>query len=447
LTKKNLVFTKVFTGVYHSFALNDKHELFAWGDNSSGQTGYKKGFKQITPYVVIVDALSKDEYVTEFACGLKHSLCLTNQGRVFVSGSNEMGQLGLNQSDDLDSFTLLTIPELFVNEVVVQVKAGYQHSVVFTSSGRIFTWGGNRNYQLGIDSTIQMINRPQLLELPLDGNEWITDLATGWDHTIVLTSENKIIGWGDNQFGQLGPRKNKLPNVINPMKLYHDEFPEKIFASCNQTMIIMNTHRYFACGNNDGHRLGSKKKLDFFRASTIDDIHMDGDYYCIPRIKQTLWQRVFKPQIRRKEHLTMLTSNVNVTIGLTNLGLVYAWGTVNGLKSLVKKNLLFKFWKFVHLPYSLYNSSKPLLISLTKLLPNEKVSRVQCTRDSCFFLSNLGRVYAIHSSFGYNPGNYLNANLVSSLGLTHKLDIYYSKKKGWLPSIQNQISNSTQITK
>jgi hypothetical protein len=33
-------------------------------------------------------------------------------------------------------------------------------------------------------------------------------------------------------------------------------------------MIIMNTHRYFACGNNDGHRLGSKKKLDFFRAST-----------------------------------------------------------------------------------------------------------------------------------------------------------------------------------
>jgi alpha-tubulin suppressor-like RCC1 family protein len=444
LTQKKLIAKKVFPGVYHCFALSDDHQLFAWGDNTYGQTGCKKGLRALTPYTVKIDDLARGEYPYEVVCGLKHSLCLTNQGRVFVTGSNDRGQLGLNQNSDLDSFALLSLPELFDNEVVVLIKAGYEHSIIFTSSGRIFTWGDNRNHQLGIDNANQMLPRPQLLELPLDANEWITDLATGWNHNIVLTSEHRIMGWGENQFGQLGPRKTKLPSVLTLMQLYHDEFPEKIIATCNQTMIIMNTHRYFACGNNEGFRLGSKQKLNIFPKFTIDHIYTDGDYRCMPRFKQTLWQRLFKPQIRRKEYLTMLTSNVKVTIGVTNLGLVYVWGTVNGFKSLIKHNLLFFLRRLIHFPYALFNFRKPLAVRLPNLLSDEKINQVQCTRDSCFFLSNQGRVYAIHSSFGWDPNNYLEQNLVSSLGLMHQPDIDYSKKKGWLPLNHNQENPSTQ---
>lgn len=478
MSKNSFGFTKVFPGVNHCFALNDNHQLFAWGDNSFGQTGYEKGLTLQTPYLIDIHHLAKDEYTTHVACGLKHSLCLTNKGRVFVAGSNELGQLGLLDSSDTNSFTPLTFPELFQDETIVQIKAGHYHSVALTSTGRIFTWGSNQESQLGMEAKIIETKRLIELYLPLNSDEWITDLSVGWNHNIVLTNEHRVIGWGHFEFGQLGLRELSHPQIISITDCYQDEYPVKIFASCNQTMIIMNTNRYFAFGNNQFYQLGSKNRGPFYKffssysrwSSLLKEY---ANAQIISRFKNTIWNKIFYPHWRRKEYLTMVTSSGSLTIGLSNLGLIYVWGKVGAFKNIMIQHAAAKFIRFVyqninqnnifsnqylfvehkHIGYII---SKPMGIHLPDLLPNEKMEHVQCGDTSCFFMSNQGRVFAIDTSFYTTKGIDSSAyaykrkdepKFISPLGLSGNPSSYLRAKMGWLSTRQKNLSQSQTLLK
>lgn len=66
----------------------------AWGDNTFGQLG--EGTFDTSPAPVVVsrsDALL-DEEVARLVGGPFHSLALSQSGKVFAWGSNELGQLG-----------------------------------------------------------------------------------------------------------------------------------------------------------------------------------------------------------------------------------------------------------------------------------------------------------------------------------------------------------------
>lgn len=478
MSKNSFGFTKVFPGVNHCFALNDNHELFAWGDNSFGQTGYEKGFTLQTPIKIDIHHWAMDEHTIQVACGLKHSLCLTNKGRVFVAGSNELGQLGLLYNIDISSFTLLAFPELFKDETIVQIRAGHYHSVALTSTGRIFTWGSNQESQLGSEAKIIETKRLIELYLPLDSNEWITDLSVGWNHNIALTNEHRIIGWGHFEFGQLGPRELSHPQIISITDCYQDEYPVKIFASCNQTMIIMNTNRYFAFGNNRFYQLGSKNRgflYKFFsfhpRGFLLLKEYANGEI--ISRFKNTLWNKIFYPHWRRKEYLTMVTSSGSLTIGLSNLGLIYVWGKVGAFKNIMIQHAAAKFIRFVYQNIIINNVfsnqylyvghkhigyiiSKPMGIQLPDLLPNEKIEQVQCGDNSCFFMSNQGRVFAIDTSFDTTKRIDSSAfaykgkdepKFISPLGLSGKPSSYLRAKMGWLSTRLKNLSQSQPLLK
>jgi len=450
LIKKGVFYTKIFSGVYHSLALNDQGQLLAWGDNTHGQTGFEKGYARQAPYLIDIPGLNSEEFVTEGSCGLNHSIVLTNQGRVFVTGSNEKHQLGLEGIKECGVFTLLIFPELINQESIIKINAGYQHSAALSSGGRIFTWGSNLEGQLGIDLLTIKVTRPAVIELPLDANEWITDLSVGWDHILVLTSKHRVIGWGQNKYGQLGPRESKRPEFIKFKRLYQDEYPEKIFASFNQSMILMNTYRYFAFGNNEKYRLGSRRKP--YSYSRIDSIEWHGDFHCVPRFRQSILQKLFSRQIHRKEYLTLVASNVNVTIGLTQLGLAYVWGETGAFRTLMKENLLKKFARLIKrilTSYTLNNREsfikyKPEAIYLPHRLKNEKTIDIYCDKYSCFFLTDQGRIFAIDTNDGYVFEK--EAKMVSPLGLGSKRPTWNRTTMGWLSESEKRKPPSSQRT-
>ena len=82
-----------------------------------------------------------------------HCVCCTTQGRVFSWGWNDRGQLGNDTNDD--SPLPIEITAQIPSEAgrVMSVHAGYNHSLCCTDQGRVFTWGCNDKGQLGDGTT------------------------------------------------------------------------------------------------------------------------------------------------------------------------------------------------------------------------------------------------------------------------------------------------------
>jgi len=60
--------------------------IFAWGNNSSGQLGIEHDKLNITqPKMVHLPPFKKDNYITEVFCGLKQTVFMTKQGHLLIT--------------------------------------------------------------------------------------------------------------------------------------------------------------------------------------------------------------------------------------------------------------------------------------------------------------------------------------------------------------------------
>ncbi len=84
---------------------------------------------------------------------------------------------GENFSDQLD------VPTGTSN--VVAISAGGTHSLALTSDGRLVAWGDNTHGQRNIPATTNVIS-----------------ISAGDNHNLILTSDGNIVAWGDNRYGQ-----------------------------------------------------------------------------------------------------------------------------------------------------------------------------------------------------------------------------------------------------
>ena len=84
-----------------------------------------------------------------------------------------------------------------VPEAVVDVAIGFEHTVVVTAAGRVYSWGSNRFGQLGIqDKFLKRTSVPQLVEVTSDS---VVNVSAGTAHTLALTSQGIMFGWGANK--------------------------------------------------------------------------------------------------------------------------------------------------------------------------------------------------------------------------------------------------------
>ena len=90
------------------------------------------------------------QIVRMISAGVNHTLAITDRGDLFSWGSDRFGQLGYGGSDAGKGSFIPKKVENLKKSVVVAIAAGDSHSVCFTDSGEIYTWGCNKEGQLGI---------------------------------------------------------------------------------------------------------------------------------------------------------------------------------------------------------------------------------------------------------------------------------------------------------
>jgi alpha-tubulin suppressor-like RCC1 family protein len=121
------------------------------------------------------------------------ALIVKDDGSVWSVGQNNQGQLGD------DSLTQRSTPvQVSGLSNVVAVATGFYHSMALTSSGALYMWGDNEYGQIGNDSTTDR-RIPVLISLPS-----VVAIAAGEYHSVALTATGDAYTWGKNLSGQLG---------------------------------------------------------------------------------------------------------------------------------------------------------------------------------------------------------------------------------------------------
>ena len=81
------------------YAITNDNEVYTWGYNGYGQMGFGDKKSRTLPTKTTL------QNIKQIAIGENHTLALTENGQVFVSGKNSDGQLGINTTSDINTWS------------------------------------------------------------------------------------------------------------------------------------------------------------------------------------------------------------------------------------------------------------------------------------------------------------------------------------------------------
>eukprot|EP01017_Pseudomicrothorax_dubius_P028781 TRINITY_DN3446_c0_g2_i8.p1 TRINITY_DN3446_c0_g2~~TRINITY_DN3446_c0_g2_i8.p1 ORF type:complete len:445 (+),score=87.98 TRINITY_DN3446_c0_g2_i8:39-1373(+) len=205
---------KFSCGGYHMMALTVDNELYGWGSGMYGEGGFGEFADSTHPRKVKInfnakaiaqfcerpdlreDQLQKIRFA-DFACGGHHSLILSTTGHVYSCGYASHGQLGLKNTTNHCEPQLIAS---LINKKVIQIAAGWNHSLVLTSTLDAYACGYGLFGQLGV------------------GDE---ESKTTFTHVSSLAGKrvNRIFAGGNHSWVMLDYNNTDIENYVLPSPL------------------------------------------------------------------------------------------------------------------------------------------------------------------------------------------------------------------------------------
>lgn len=236
----NVGVCSITCGERHVIARTQSGLLYSWGDNLCGQLGDDSNVDRYKP--MIIDSLSTLNII-EVCCGAYHSLALTNEGELFAWGYNRIGQIGNGQNKN-NEWAPININPSSAGKFKM-ISCGYHHSMAISSNGIVYGWGYNGYGQLGIGHYHDHVIPQVVMNL---NDISISKIVCGRYHSLFLSCEGDIYGCGKNSCGQIG--SNKLPNLIYPTKMNDSEKFTDISATIfdNTSFARSESNSFYICG-------------------------------------------------------------------------------------------------------------------------------------------------------------------------------------------------------
>ncbi|XP_052123061.1 X-linked retinitis pigmentosa GTPase regulator-like isoform X2 [Frankliniella occidentalis] len=239
-------------GDEHTAVVCQNGRVFAFGNNSWGQLGL--GHKNTATMPSCVKSL-KPEKATHVACGKSHTIISTFSGKVFAFGSNMDCQLGVGDTEERVSPE--EVPGLFTGEDGVRMlAAGCQHSAVLTVDGGVYVWGSNADGQLGLGDSVTVVDTPKRIDIP----HTIAYISCGYYHTALVTEDGKLLMCGEGENGKLGlSRENR--NIFVPTPVNINVPIRSVACGGNHTIAVSMDGDVYGFGSNLSGQLGLGREV------------------------------------------------------------------------------------------------------------------------------------------------------------------------------------------
>jgi alpha-tubulin suppressor-like RCC1 family protein len=210
---------------------------------------------------------------------LPHPLTLTEDvylenHELFASGSGRQGQLGQgNNFDNKNIPVKLNLPP------VLHASGGYAHTLALTGSfykvsilylliyfnqfykeqREIWSWGGNLCNQLGFGDSLT-----RLVPKKVESLSNIKLVTTSVFHSLAVDSENRLIGWGQNKFNQIGSFSNSVSTFVKQPREIPNEIKDEIVSvkcSLKHNLLLTKAGDVYAWGDNTLFQLGMETRV------------------------------------------------------------------------------------------------------------------------------------------------------------------------------------------
>ncbi|KAL3156070.1 hypothetical protein ABBQ32_013058 [Trebouxia sp. C0010 RCD-2024] len=202
------------TAVSHTSHGKVPGDLFVIGDGDCGQFGLGEDVMEAPRPAPTVAGGQK---TLQVAAGGMHSLALTADHEVHSTGVNDEGALGRHTASEAwkgytgsadagDAYTWGKVEVPSTHGPVVQVAAGDSHSAVVTEQGAVWAWGTYRDTTgvYGFSPHTRIALLPTLVWDPKKADDQAVKIASGTDHTVILSRGGQVYSWGTAGQGQLG---------------------------------------------------------------------------------------------------------------------------------------------------------------------------------------------------------------------------------------------------
>lgn len=146
--------------------------------------------------------------------------------------------------DEYNNITKLRVPAK-----IVRVFAGGYHHFLLSNQDEVWTFGNNQCGQLGLGHLVD-VNQPTKVSLNFKPKE----IAIGEDHTIFLDNLGELWGVGQNCSGQLG-----IPDRQDKLEITKINMEEKIVmisVGKNHNLALGQSGQIWGFGNNSSRQLG-----------------------------------------------------------------------------------------------------------------------------------------------------------------------------------------------
>lgn len=192
-------------------------KLYGTGDNSDGQLGIGKrdelGVFYGEPVLIAENVIHVD------ACQ-SSVIYLTQKGELWGIGDNLDGQLGVPKKERYGNDRYVTTPAL-ITENVKYAAIGVGNVIMLKEDGSVYVLGWNQNGQLGPDMDERVYVRDESAVVipysyePVLIMENAVYVECGLFTLAAISENGELYMWGDNSFGEIGngKRGNGLPTI------------------------------------------------------------------------------------------------------------------------------------------------------------------------------------------------------------------------------------------
>lgn len=180
--------------VFTNTVVTDTGKILMWGKSVTGQD---------TPaWVEDRYGFDHGETLSTISTTLYNTtyIGLSNKGRIFTWGNNKNGQLGNGEVRDA-YYEPVDITKDFGGAKIISVFAGSPLSYALTSDGRIYNWGTFEGAMAIDGQTKTVLTSPR----PINNNGETYKMASlQGDTALLLTNDNQLMARGGNWYGSFG---------------------------------------------------------------------------------------------------------------------------------------------------------------------------------------------------------------------------------------------------
>lgn len=248
--------------------------------------------------------------------GDHHLAMVTADGLLLCCGQGRDGALGSGSWDD--SRVPLLVPTL-VRVRIESVACGGHHTLALSRDGRVFGFGRNDDGQLFLPHKSEVCNAAHVRSL---AGDHVIAAACGDRHSLLLNTRSEVFSAGDNACGQLGLGHNeRVPPGPNLVKTFRDLRVAVFDISCGSqhSAAVAGQGVCFTWGSGLDGRLGHGDCKPQYRPTAVSCLS--------PPLDE---ERVVKRQTPRDYSVPKtgraVACGAKHTVLLTDAGEVLSWG-------------------------------------------------------------------------------------------------------------------------